>query len=54
MANSNKKYSYEVDEATELKVKSMLGKSYLQTRDYQHIIQVAINQLYEKSKGKKI
>jgi hypothetical protein len=45
---------FDVDEATLLKLKSLSGVNYFQNKDFQRIIQILINQTYEKSKGKVI
>lgn len=54
MSYQNKRIYFDVNEATNLKLQSFTGKSYLQSRDYQNILQTLIDNTYEKTKGKKI
>jgi len=54
MTFRNKKHNFLIDEATELKLQSLVGKSYLQSKDYQHIIQMCINRIYDVKQGKKL
>ena len=53
MSFKNKKITFDCDEATDMKIKSLLGnKSYLNSRDYQNLFQSIINRTYETFKGK--
>lgn len=53
MGFKNKKITFDCDEATDMKIKSLLGnKSYLNSRDYQNLFQSIINRTYETFKGK--
>jgi len=47
-----KKFTYEYETATELIVKSLLGKSFASARDFQYLIDTLIQAAYEKTKGK--
>ena len=50
----NLRFSYECDEATLLKLKSLSGKIHIQREDFQSIISTLINKTYETSKGRKL
>ena len=54
MSSQTKRIYFDADEATQMKLQSFVGKSYMQAKDYQVIIQSLINKAYEKFKGKKI
>lgn len=50
----NLRFTFDCDEATLLKLKSLSGKVHIQTKDFQSIISILINKTYETSKGKKL
>ena len=53
MSFQKKRITFECDEATHMKIKSLLGnKTYLNTKDYQNLFQSIINRTYENFKGK--
>jgi hypothetical protein len=54
MTYRQQKFTYTCDEATYLKLQSLSGKSYFQTKDFQAIITNLISRTYEKSNGKAI
>jgi hypothetical protein len=47
-----KKFTYEYEVATELIIKSLLGKSFAKARDFQQLFDLLIQAAYEKTKGK--
>lgn len=53
MTFRNLRFNYECDEATLMKLQSLSGKSYFQSKDFQSIITTIIGKVYEGSKGKK-
>ena len=53
MSFQKKRITFECDEATHMKIQSLLGnKTYLNTKDYQNLFQSIINRTYENFKGK--
>ena len=46
------KFYYEVDEATSMKLKSLIGKTTFNPRDFQRIITAIISKTYDTQKGK--
>ncbi len=46
------KFYYEVDEATSMKLKSLIGKTTLTPKEFQKIITTIISKTYDNSKGK--
>ena len=54
MPQQIKNIQFKLDEITEVKLKSLSGKTQLNTNDYQRIIQSLIDKSYEGSNGKKI
>lgn len=51
---NKKKFTYEYDMGTEAIIKSLVGKSYATSRDYQRLFDTLIQKTYEKTKGKAI
>lgn len=51
---SNKKITYEIDESTDLIIQSLVGKSYMTSKDYKRILDSLIHNAYKTNKGKKI
>lgn len=47
-----KRFTYEYGAATELIIKSLLGKSFASARDFQQLFDLLIQAAYEKNKGK--
>ncbi len=54
MAQQTKRIQVIIDEILDVKLKSLSGKTQLNTNDYQRIIQSLIERSYEGSNGKKI
>ena len=54
MSFRNLRFNYECDEARVMKLKSLIGKTHIQSRDFQAIISTIIDKTYETSKGRKI
>ena len=48
------KFYYEIDEATSMKIKSLIGKNNFNSKDFQKIITTLISKTYEQQKGKPI
>ncbi len=48
------KFYYEIDEATSMKIKSLIGKNNFNSKDFQKIITTLISKTYEEQKGKPI
>jgi len=48
------KFYYEIDEATSCKIKSLIGKSNFNSKDFQKIISTLISKTYEEQKGKPV
>lgn len=48
------KYYFEIDELTSMKLKSLIGKSNFNSKDFQNIISALITKTYETQKGKPI
>lgn len=48
------KFSYEYDFVTEGIIKSLLGKSYVSSKDLQRLFDILIQKSHETSKGKTI
>ena len=46
------KFYFEIDEATSCKLKSLIGKSSYNQREFQMIVSNLISTTYDKSKGK--
>ncbi len=46
------KIYYEIDEATSMKLKSLIGKTTFNPRDFQRIITAIISKTYDTQKGK--
>lgn len=54
MTFRKQRFYFDCDEATFMKLQSLSGKSYFQSKDFQSIITTLIGKVYETSKGKKI
>jgi len=54
MNSKNLRFNYECDEATQMKLQALSGKSFLQTKDFQTIITTLIGKIYESNKGRKL
>ena len=48
------KFYYEIDEATSMKIKSLIGKNNFNSKDFQKIITTLISKTYEEQKGKPV
>ena len=48
------KFYYEIDEATSMKIKSLIGRSTFNSKDFQKIITTLISKTYEDQKGKPV
>ena len=48
------KFYYEIDEATSMKIKSLIGKNNFNSKDFQKIITTLISKTYEQQKGKPV
>ena len=48
------KFYYEIDEATSMKIKSLIGKNNFNSKDFQKIITTLISKAYEEQKGKPV
>ena len=46
------KFYFEIDEATSMKLKSLLGKTSFNQRDFQLMVSKLISTTYDKTKGK--
>ena len=46
------KYYFEIDEATSMKIKSLLGKTSFNQKEFQKIMLSLISKTYDNSKGK--
>ena len=49
----NRRFTYECDEASIMKLRSLFGKDCVLAKDFQLMISTLINKSYEKSKGKR-
>jgi len=52
--NSKKKFNYEYDIGSEAIIKSLLGKSYVTSKDIQRLFDILLRKTYETSKGKEV
>ena len=50
--NTKKKFNYEYDIGTEAIIRTLIGKSYATSKDYQRLFDTLIHKAYEKAKGK--
>ena len=49
----DKRFYYECDEATFMKLQNLSGKNFFQNKDFQSIITTLIGRIYDTNKGKK-
>lgn len=54
MTFSKQKFYYECDEATYMKLQTLSGKSFFQSKDFQITITSLISKFYETNKGRRI
>ena len=52
MNYSPTKFYFEIDEATSMKLKSLIGKTSFNQKEFQMIVLKLISTTYDKSKGK--
>lgn len=52
--NTKKKFSFEYDMGTEAIIKSLLGKSYVTSKDIQRLFDILLRKSYETNKGKEL
>ena len=54
MPLSKKKFYFEVDEIMEIKLKSLIGKSYITSKDIEKIFYALVEQTYNDNAGRKL
>jgi hypothetical protein len=54
MSYQSKKFTFNCEEASYLKLQQLSGKTYFQPKDFQNIIENLINYAHKESNGKKI
>ena len=54
MANQIKKMNVDIDELTDIKVKSLTGKSSFTAVDFTKMVKLLIDSAYQRTNGKKL
>jgi len=53
MLYQNKKFIFEIDELTNMKLNSLIGKGNFKNNDFTKLVRIMIDSSYANSKGKK-
>ena len=54
MPFQSKKFTFEVDELTNMKLNSLIGKGNFKNNDFNKLVRIMIDSSYAYSKGKKV
>lgn len=54
MPFQTKKFTFEVDELTNMKLNSLIGKGNFKNNDFNKLVRIMIDSSYAYSKGKKV